>query len=93
MDENCLCLCILLAERVSITHQDSRWVGAWWLGYVVAGSLTLLAALPFWFLPRALPETPQTPDVDQPSNHHQHTSSVTEIAKGTVCQPYPDHKS
>ncbi|KAI7789635.1 solute carrier organic anion transporter family member 1C1-like [Triplophysa rosa] len=70
------------ADSVSITHQDSRWVGAWWLGYVVAGSLTLLAALPFWFLPRALPETPQTPEVEQPSNQHQHTPSVKEIAKG-----------
>lgn len=68
-------------ESVSITHQDSRWVGAWWLGYVVAGSLTLLAALPFWVLPRALPEIPQTPEVDQPSNQHQHTPSVSEIAK------------
>ncbi|XP_051547041.1 solute carrier organic anion transporter family member 1C1-like [Myxocyprinus asiaticus] len=67
-------------ESVTITPQDSRWVGAWWLGFVVAGGLTLLAALPFWFLPRALPENPQIPETDPPSNQHQHTG-LTEIAK------------
>ncbi|XP_076153252.1 solute carrier organic anion transporter family member 1C1-like [Alosa pseudoharengus] len=48
-------------DSVTITPQDSRWVGAWWLGYVVAGGLTFLTALPFWFLPRALPEDPRPP--------------------------------
>ncbi|KAK2892581.1 hypothetical protein Q8A67_012569 [Cirrhinus molitorella] len=66
-------------ESVTITPQDSRWVGAWWLGYVVSGLLTLLAALPLWFLPRA--ENPQTPELDHPSNQHKHTLSITEIAK------------
>uniref|UniRef100_A0A673IQ49 Solute carrier organic anion transporter family member n=1 Tax=Sinocyclocheilus rhinocerous TaxID=307959 RepID=A0A673IQ49_9TELE len=66
---------------VTITPQDSRWVGAWWLGYVVSGLLTLLAALPLWFLPRALPENPQTSKLDHPSSQHKHTLSITEIAK------------
>uniref|UniRef100_A0A673LDY9 Major facilitator superfamily (MFS) profile domain-containing protein n=1 Tax=Sinocyclocheilus rhinocerous TaxID=307959 RepID=A0A673LDY9_9TELE len=66
---------------VTITPQDSRWVGAWWLGYVVSGLLTLLAALPLWFLPRALPENPQTSKAYHPSNQHKHTLSITEIAK------------
>uniref|UniRef100_A0A4W4G6I4 Solute carrier organic anion transporter family member n=1 Tax=Electrophorus electricus TaxID=8005 RepID=A0A4W4G6I4_ELEEL len=43
-------------DNVAITPQDSRWVGAWWLGFIVAGILSLLSAVPFWFLPRALPE-------------------------------------
>uniref|UniRef100_A0A8C1MHJ6 Solute carrier organic anion transporter family member n=2 Tax=Cyprinus carpio TaxID=7962 RepID=A0A8C1MHJ6_CYPCA len=68
-------------ESVTITPQDSRWVGAWWLGYVVSGLLTLLAALPLWFLPRALPENPQTSKLDNASNQHKHTLSITEIAK------------
>uniref|UniRef100_A0A8C2K8W3 Kazal-like domain-containing protein n=1 Tax=Cyprinus carpio TaxID=7962 RepID=A0A8C2K8W3_CYPCA len=66
-------------ESVTITPQDSRWVGAWWLGYVVSGLLTLLAALPLWFLPRALPENPQTSKAYHPSNEHKHTLSITEI--------------
>ncbi|XP_059931010.1 solute carrier organic anion transporter family member 1C1 isoform X2 [Gadus macrocephalus] len=42
-------------ETISIGPSDSRWVGAWWLGYLIAGALTLLSAIPFWFLPRSLP--------------------------------------
>ncbi|KAK7883248.1 hypothetical protein WMY93_029422 [Mugilogobius chulae] len=42
-------------ESITITPADARWVGAWWLGYLIAGVITLLSAIPFWFLPRALP--------------------------------------
>ncbi|XP_036003790.1 solute carrier organic anion transporter family member 1C1 isoform X2 [Fundulus heteroclitus] len=42
-------------EAVTITPEDARWVGAWWLGYLIAGIVTLLSAVPFWFLPKSLP--------------------------------------
>ncbi|XP_047248088.1 solute carrier organic anion transporter family member 1C1 isoform X2 [Girardinichthys multiradiatus] len=42
-------------ETITITPTDARWVGAWWLGYLIAGVITLLSAIPFWFLPRSLP--------------------------------------
>uniref|UniRef100_A0A4W6D355 Solute carrier organic anion transporter family member n=1 Tax=Lates calcarifer TaxID=8187 RepID=A0A4W6D355_LATCA len=42
-------------ETITITPADARWVGAWWLGYLIAGVITLLSAIPFWFLPRSLP--------------------------------------
>ncbi|CAN2390421.1 bile acid transmembrane transporter activity [Pristimantis euphronides] len=41
-------------DSVHITPQDSRWVGAWWLGFLVAGVLTLIAGIPFCFLPRRM---------------------------------------
>uniref|UniRef100_A0A8C7TFW2 Solute carrier organic anion transporter family member n=1 Tax=Oncorhynchus mykiss TaxID=8022 RepID=A0A8C7TFW2_ONCMY len=41
-------------ESISINHKDSRWVGAWWLGFLVSGFLMLLAGIPFWFLPNTL---------------------------------------
>uniref|UniRef100_A0A4W4G7B7 Solute carrier organic anion transporter family member n=1 Tax=Electrophorus electricus TaxID=8005 RepID=A0A4W4G7B7_ELEEL len=41
-------------DIISITHKDSRWVGAWWLGFLVTGAVMLLAGIPFWFLPRSL---------------------------------------
>uniref|UniRef100_A0A672ZJZ8 Solute carrier organic anion transporter family member n=1 Tax=Sphaeramia orbicularis TaxID=375764 RepID=A0A672ZJZ8_9TELE len=37
-------------ETVTITPGDARWVGAWWLGYIIAGAITLMSAIPFWFL-------------------------------------------
>lgn len=30
-------------------------MGAWWLGYLIAGTITLVSAVPFWFLPKSLP--------------------------------------
>ncbi|KFW01469.1 Solute carrier organic anion transporter family member 1C1, partial [Eurypyga helias] len=39
---------------ISITPQDSRWVGAWWLGFLIGGVTSFLAALPFCFLPKNL---------------------------------------
>ncbi|NXU57138.1 SO1C1 protein, partial [Turnix velox] len=45
--------------KVTITPQDSRWVGAWWLGFLIAAVTNFLAAIPFCFLPKRLkkPET------------------------------------
>ncbi|XP_009865739.1 PREDICTED: solute carrier organic anion transporter family member 1B3-like [Apaloderma vittatum] len=39
---------------ITITPQDSRWVGAWWLGFLVGGVSSFLAAIPFCFLPKSL---------------------------------------
>ncbi|NXK78578.1 SO1C1 protein, partial [Amazona guildingii] len=39
---------------ITITPQDSRWVGAWWLGFLIGGVISLLAAIPFCFLPKSL---------------------------------------
>ncbi|KAM5172160.1 solute carrier organic anion transporter family member 1C1-like [Mantella aurantiaca] len=51
-------------DRIQITPRDSHWVGAWWLGYLVAGAISLLAAIPFWFLPKEQPR----PDLRKNSN-------------------------
>ncbi|KAM6961214.1 solute carrier organic anion transporter family member 1C1-like [Aplochiton taeniatus] len=42
-------------ESLTITPGDARWVGAWWLGYLITGTITLVSAVPFWFLPKSLP--------------------------------------
>ena len=44
---------VLSPESISIAPGDARWVGAWWLGYLIAGFITLLSAIPFWFLPKS----------------------------------------
>ncbi|KAM9754625.1 solute carrier organic anion transporter family member 1C1-like isoform 1-T4 [Menidia menidia] len=69
-------------ETVTITPADARWVGAWWLGYLIAGAITLVSAVPFWFLPKSLPlpvdkhDSSCTPEQtrfikDSPSMHHK----------------------
>uniref|UniRef100_A0A7N8Y7Q5 Solute carrier organic anion transporter family member n=1 Tax=Mastacembelus armatus TaxID=205130 RepID=A0A7N8Y7Q5_9TELE len=44
-------------DSITINYKDSRWVGAWWLGFIVTGTVTLLSSIPFWFLPKSLPKS------------------------------------
>ncbi|XP_072327860.1 solute carrier organic anion transporter family member 1C1-like [Scyliorhinus torazame] len=46
-------------ERVTITSKDARWVGAWWLGFLIAGVFSLLFSIPFWFFPKSLTKETQ----------------------------------
>ncbi|XP_042323632.1 solute carrier organic anion transporter family member 1B1-like [Sceloporus undulatus] len=39
---------------ITITPTDSRWVGAWWLGFLAAAVTNLLSGIPFLFLPKSL---------------------------------------
>ncbi|XP_046509050.1 solute carrier organic anion transporter family member 1B3 [Equus quagga] len=41
-------------RSIRITPRDSRWVGAWWLGFLVAGLLSIISSIPFFFLPSSL---------------------------------------
>lgn len=34
-------------------------MGAWWLGFIVTGTVILLSSIPFWWLPRSLPKQGQ----------------------------------
>ncbi|XP_038143154.1 solute carrier organic anion transporter family member 1C1-like isoform X1 [Cyprinodon tularosa] len=43
-------------DSITITYKDSRWVGAWWLGFIVTGTVILLSSIPFFFLPKSLPK-------------------------------------
>ncbi|KFP33906.1 Solute carrier organic anion transporter family member 1C1, partial [Colius striatus] len=45
---------------ITITPQDSRWVGAWWLGFLVGGVTSFLAGIPFCFLPKSLKKPRET---------------------------------
>lgn len=35
-----------------MVEQDPRWIGAWWIGFLVSGTLMLLLAIPLAFFPR-----------------------------------------
>ncbi|KAM8973822.1 solute carrier organic anion transporter family member 1C1-like [Pelodytes ibericus] len=41
-------------DSISITPADSRWVGAWWLGFLIAALLSIISGIPFCFLPKTL---------------------------------------
>ncbi|XP_074428324.1 solute carrier organic anion transporter family member 2B1 isoform X1 [Larus michahellis] len=43
-------------DDVQLTNKDPRWVGAWWLGFLVAASLVAISAVPYFFFPREMPK-------------------------------------
>ncbi|XP_029811528.1 solute carrier organic anion transporter family member 1C1 isoform X3 [Suricata suricatta] len=54
-------------DHITITPKDPQWVGAWWLGYLIAGLVSLLAAVPFWCLPKSLPRSRSREDSNSSS--------------------------
>ncbi|XP_054680741.1 solute carrier organic anion transporter family member 1C1 isoform X2 [Grus americana] len=82
-------------DSITITHKDVQWVGAWWLGYLIAGVISVLAGIPFWFLPKHLPKPESRKDSSTSSeqskfitedNKEQHKSyqqqvKIAEMAK------------
>ncbi|XP_073190044.1 solute carrier organic anion transporter family member 2B1 isoform X2 [Lepidochelys kempii] len=43
-------------EEIQLTNKDPRWVGAWWLGFLVAATLMALSAIPYFFFPKEMPK-------------------------------------
>ncbi|XP_064208843.1 solute carrier organic anion transporter family member 2B1 [Anguilla rostrata] len=39
-----------------LTNNDPRWVGAWWLGFLVAAGFLFLVSIPYLFFPREMPK-------------------------------------
>lgn len=44
----------LILDTITISPTDARWVGAWWMGFLVAGVIALISGIPFLFLPKSL---------------------------------------
>ncbi|XP_059672095.1 solute carrier organic anion transporter family member 1C1 isoform X2 [Gavia stellata] len=65
-------------DSVTITPKDVRWVGAWWLGYLIAGVISVLAGIPFWFLPKHLPKPESRKDS---STSSEQSKFITEDSK------------
>lgn len=43
-------------DDLTITPSDTRWVGAWWIGFLVCAGVNILTSIPFFFLPKAIPK-------------------------------------
>ncbi|XP_075705002.1 solute carrier organic anion transporter family member 1C1-like [Rhinoderma darwinii] len=69
-------------DTVTITPQDSRWVGAWWLGFLVAGAVTLISGIPFCFLPKSLKAA--QPSADGQTLKETETSQTERHQKATL---------
>uniref|UniRef100_UPI0037E76F1F solute carrier organic anion transporter family member 1C1-like n=1 Tax=Semicossyphus pulcher TaxID=241346 RepID=UPI0037E76F1F len=74
-------------ESVTITPKDARWVGAWWMGFMVSSALLLISGIPFLFLPRSLKKEgdesrPEKLERTEDVLKNKHNFKLTDIAKG-----------
>jgi hypothetical protein len=47
--------CFALFDSIDITFVDPRWVGAWWLGFVISVAGFVIIAVPLFGFPKRLP--------------------------------------
>ena len=69
---------LAVADEIDITPTDPRWVGAWWLGYLVCGFPILMLSIMLFFFPRSM-ENPKSKTVEEPVDVE--LSSVEEVRR------------
>ncbi|XP_030055848.1 solute carrier organic anion transporter family member 2B1 isoform X2 [Microcaecilia unicolor] len=47
------------SEDVLLKPSDPHWVGAWWMGFLVASFLVLISSIPYFFFPKEMHKEPQ----------------------------------
>ncbi|KAJ8404740.1 hypothetical protein AAFF_G00336030 [Aldrovandia affinis] len=43
-------------DEIKLQSDDPRWVGAWWLGFLLAAVFLAVTSLPYFFFPKELPK-------------------------------------
>lgn len=80
----------LSKDQIELNHEDLRWVGAWWLGFLVASCLLFLAALPYLFFPRNMPKEDDAADVEsRPDTKQQQTNQPQEDSLLQFLKSFP----
>ncbi|XP_008849823.2 solute carrier organic anion transporter family member 1B2-like [Nannospalax galili] len=67
-------------STIRITPKDSRWVGAWWLNFLVSGLLSIICSIPFFFLPK----NPNQPQKKRKGSTSLHVLKIDEEKTQTV---------
>jgi organic anion transporter 2B/organic anion transporter 3A len=67
-----------------MTPNDPRWIGAWWLGFLVFGSLALIPSILVLFFPRTMskPEDKESEDQPQDKESKSTDNSILDLIKG-----------
>ncbi|KAE8635702.1 hypothetical protein XENTR_v10002710 [Xenopus tropicalis] len=65
-------------QSVNITETDPRWLGAWWIGFLICGLVTWLLIAPFSCFPKHLPGTEKMQSERISQAHNNGSESIVE---------------
>ncbi|XP_034368542.1 solute carrier organic anion transporter family member 1A5 isoform X1 [Arvicanthis niloticus] len=82
-------------DDLTITPTDTRWVGAWWIGFLICAGVNILASIPFFFFPKTLPKEGLEDIVDETKNdkEEQQKEKAKEEQQGITKDFLPFMKS
>ncbi|XP_076424333.1 solute carrier organic anion transporter family member 1A5-like isoform X2 [Peromyscus maniculatus bairdii] len=82
-------------DDLTITPTDTRWVGAWWVGFLICAGVNVLTSIPFLFFPKTLPKEGQEDNVDvtKSDREEKHGGKAKEEKRGITKDFLPFMKS
>ncbi|KAF7642964.1 hypothetical protein LDENG_00247340 [Lucifuga dentata] len=79
----------LSKDQIQLDHKDLRWVGAWWLGFLVASCLLFLTSLPYLFFPRDMPKEDAASDEESRPDAKQQPDPPQEVTLLQFLKSFP----
>ncbi|XP_057618122.1 solute carrier organic anion transporter family member 1A5-like isoform X1 [Chionomys nivalis] len=82
-------------DDLTITPTDTRWVGAWWVGFLICAGVNVLTSIPFFFLPKMLPKErlEDNADVTNSNKEEKHQGKAKKEKRGITKDFLPFMKS
>ncbi|XP_008064018.2 solute carrier organic anion transporter family member 1A2 [Carlito syrichta] len=82
-------------DDLTITPTDTRWVGAWWFGFLICAVVNVLTAIPFFFLPKTLPKEglEDNPDIIKNDKEEKQREEIKQENSGITKDFLPFMKS
>lgn len=80
--------------ETTLEPSDPGWVGAWWIGFIFSGVLSLLCAVPFLLFPKLLPDSSlvkQERAKEMAQKYKGQDSVVDEVDMATKLKTFPQH--
>uniref|UniRef100_A0A3P8S6F5 Solute carrier organic anion transporter family member n=1 Tax=Amphiprion percula TaxID=161767 RepID=A0A3P8S6F5_AMPPE len=79
----------LTKDQITLDSKDLRWVGAWWLGFLVASCLLFITAMPYFFFPRTMTREDSADNVESKPDSKQQTKPLQELSLLQFLKSFP----
>ena len=86
------------SDAPDISPDDPNWLGAWWMGFLIYGILTLILAVPMFMFPKRLSGHGSSEKIDieavsKPSDNVADMLDLTSVVYRPTSVPNPDAES